>query len=64
MKYTREEIELFKLRARLKKLERMLETEMTQGTLFKSMQEETKQKLRYEICRLRNRLNSAMENLG
>jgi hypothetical protein len=55
-KYTKEEIEVFKLRARLRKLERDLSHEIIQGSLFPSMSEDTKNVLIYEIKRLKNRL--------
>lgn len=61
MKYTRDEIEFFKLRARLRRLQRDLETEMVQGHLFPRMSEDTKNLLRHEINRLQNRLIRMME---
>lgn len=62
-KYTKEEIEFFKLRARLRKLERDLENELIQGHLFPPMSEDSKHALSYEIKRLKNRLVRMEETL-
>lgn len=64
MKYTSEEIDLFKLRARLRKLEHQLESELLQGQLFASLSEDKKQVLSYEIKRLKNRLVRTEKNLN
>lgn len=61
LKYTSEEIEAFKLRARIRKLQRDLEHECIQGSLFPSISDEVKLKLQYEINRLINRLVRMME---
>jgi hypothetical protein len=61
IKYRTDEIEVFKLRARIRKLQLDLERECIQGSLFPSMSHEVKTTLQYEIKRLINRLVRIME---
>jgi hypothetical protein len=56
MKYTHDEIEVFKLRSRIRRLQRDLDYECIQGNLFPTMSDEVKINLQYEIKRLINRL--------
>jgi hypothetical protein len=56
MKYTHDEIEVFKLRSRIRRLQRDLDHECIQGNLFPTMSDEVKINLQYEIKRLINRL--------
>lgn len=63
MKYTHEEIEVFKLRARIRKLEKDLQHEVIQGNLFPAQVAELQHNIRYEMVRLRNRLQQAIMQL-
>jgi hypothetical protein len=59
MKYTAEEIEFFKLRARILKLEKDLEKIAIQGSLFPD--EQQKRDFQHQLQRLKNRLQRILE---
>jgi hypothetical protein len=61
MKYTPEEIEFFKLRARILKLEKDLEKIAIQGNLFPDASEQEKLFFQHQLQRLKNRLQRILE---